>query len=155
MERHRIYYREGSGASSQRLWAMWRLCLRLFLLSLSHHFHSICTNCPLFLVVQIDLILNSHLWFCPNPISKLKHALLPTTEVLQVKKYAPTLFFFHCFTLGPTFGSLEEFGGVPCTHFNQQHMYNPHYNIEKKMQTKQCTRVDNQRLNYFHFSKQI
>ncbi len=46
MERHIIYYREGSGASSQRLWAMWSLCLKLSLLSPSHHFHS---TCPFFL----------------------------------------------------------------------------------------------------------
>jgi len=71
MERHKIYYKEGSGASSQRLWAVLSLCLRLFLLNLLHHFHSTCSNRPLFLVVQVDLILNSHLWICPNPIPKL------------------------------------------------------------------------------------
>jgi hypothetical protein len=46
-----MFYREGSGDSSQRLWAMWSICLRLPLLSPSHHFHSTCTNRPLFLVV--------------------------------------------------------------------------------------------------------
>jgi hypothetical protein len=50
-KRDRVYYREGNGASSQRLWAVWSLCLKLSLLSLSHHFHSTYTNCPLFLVV--------------------------------------------------------------------------------------------------------
>jgi ABC-type phosphate/phosphonate transport system permease subunit len=52
------------------------LCLRLFLLNPLHHFHSTCINRILFLVVQVDLILNSHLWICHNPIPKLQHALL-------------------------------------------------------------------------------
>jgi len=51
IERHKIYYREGSDASSQRLWAMKSLCMRLFQLSPSHHLHSTCTNYPLLLVV--------------------------------------------------------------------------------------------------------
>jgi hypothetical protein len=50
-EAHSIYYKEGIGASSQRLRAMWNLCLRLYLLSPSHHFHLTCTNCPLVLVM--------------------------------------------------------------------------------------------------------
>jgi hypothetical protein len=58
-ERHKIYYKEGSGASSQRLWVVWRLCLKLFLLNPLDHFHSTCTNRSLFLVVQVDIILNS------------------------------------------------------------------------------------------------
>jgi hypothetical protein len=52
------------------------LCLRLFLLSSSHHFHSICNNDPLFLVMQVDFILNSRLWVRPSPILELQHALL-------------------------------------------------------------------------------
>jgi hypothetical protein len=32
--------------------------------------------------------------------------------MLRVKEHAPTLFFFRYFTLGPTFGSFEEFGGM-------------------------------------------
>jgi hypothetical protein len=48
-KRHKIYYREGSGASSQMLRIVWSLCLRLSLLSLSHHFHSTCTNRLFFL----------------------------------------------------------------------------------------------------------
>jgi hypothetical protein len=51
VDRHGIYYREGNGVSSQKLWVVWSLCLRLSLLSPSHHFHSTCTNRPLFLVV--------------------------------------------------------------------------------------------------------
>jgi len=73
-KRHKIYYREGSGASPQMLWIMWSLCLRLSLLSLSHHFHSTCTNRLFFLVV---IILNSHLWIRPSPILELQHTLLP------------------------------------------------------------------------------
>ncbi len=76
MERHKIYYREGIGASSQRLWAVWSLCLRLSLLSSLHHIHSTCTNRPLFLLVQVHIILNFHLWICPSPIPKLQHTFL-------------------------------------------------------------------------------
>ncbi len=33
--------------------------------------------------------------------------------MLQVREHAPTFFFFLAiYTLGPTFGSFEEFGGV-------------------------------------------
>jgi hypothetical protein len=77
IEKHKIYYREGSGASSQRLWAVWSLCLKLSLISPSCHFHSICTNRLLFLVVQVNIILNSHLWVRLNPILEFQHALLP------------------------------------------------------------------------------
>jgi hypothetical protein len=44
IDRHTIYYKEGNGASFQRLEAVWSLCLKLSLLNLSHHFHSTCTN---------------------------------------------------------------------------------------------------------------
>jgi len=50
-ERHKVSYRVGSGASSQRLQAVWSLCLKLSLLSPLLHFHSICTNRPLYLFV--------------------------------------------------------------------------------------------------------
>jgi hypothetical protein len=74
-ERHIVYYREGSGASSQRLRVVQSLCLRLCLksslLSPPHHFHSTYTNRPFFLVVQVDLILNFRLWVLPNPILEL------------------------------------------------------------------------------------
>ncbi len=76
-KRYKVYYREGSGASSQRLQTVWSLCLKLSLQSSPHHFHSICTNRPLFLVVQVDVILNSRLWSCANPIPELQHTLLP------------------------------------------------------------------------------
>jgi hypothetical protein len=52
-------------------------CLKLSLLSSLYHFHSTCTNRPIFLVVQVDLILNFRLWICPSPILELQHALLP------------------------------------------------------------------------------
>jgi hypothetical protein len=68
---------EGSGASSQRLRIIQRLCLKFSLLSPLHHFHPIYTNCPLFLVVQIDFILNYRLWIHSNPILELQHTLLP------------------------------------------------------------------------------
>jgi len=67
-ERHKIYYREGNGASSQRLQVVWNLCLKLFLLNSSHHFHLTCINCLLFLVVHVDIILNSRLWVRPSPV---------------------------------------------------------------------------------------
>ncbi len=53
------------------------MCLRLFLLSSSHHLHSICSNHLLSLVVQVEFILNSCLWVHPNPISELQHTFLP------------------------------------------------------------------------------
>jgi hypothetical protein len=56
MERHRVHYREGSGASSQRLQTMWSLCLRLSLLNSPHHFHSTCTNHIFLLIMQVVLI---------------------------------------------------------------------------------------------------
>ncbi len=77
IERHKIHYREGSGASSQRLWVVWSLCLRLSLLSFLNHFHSICINCPLFLVVQVDIMLNFHVWVHLRPILELQHTFLP------------------------------------------------------------------------------
>jgi len=70
-DKYIIYYREGSGASSQKLQVVWSLCLRLSLLSPLHHLHSTYTNCPLFLVVRVDLILNFRLWVRPNPILEL------------------------------------------------------------------------------------
>jgi hypothetical protein len=56
---------------------VWSLCLKLSLLNPLHDFHSTCTNRPLFLVVQVDIILNSCLWVRPSPIPKLQHTLLP------------------------------------------------------------------------------
>ncbi len=53
------------------------MCLRLSLLSPQHHFHSICIIRLLFLVVQVDLILNTHLWVCLSPILELQHTFLP------------------------------------------------------------------------------
>jgi hypothetical protein len=98
-ERHIVYYREGSGASSQRLWDVWSLCLRLSLLSLPHHFHSTYINHFLFLVVWVDHILNSHLWIRPSPILEYQHAPL-TPEVLRIREHASTFFFFfHCFII--------------------------------------------------------
>jgi hypothetical protein len=62
-ERHKVYYREGSGASSQRLRIVWSLCLKLSFLSLSHHFHSTYINHLLFLVVE---------WRTPKLLNRLK-----------------------------------------------------------------------------------
>jgi hypothetical protein len=45
MKKHKVYSREESGASFQRLQVVWRLCLRLSLLNLLHHFYSTCINC--------------------------------------------------------------------------------------------------------------
>jgi hypothetical protein len=76
-KKHKVYYKEGSGASSQRLRVVWSLFLRLALLNWSHNFHLTCINCPLFLVMQVDIILNFHLWVCFSPILELQHTLLP------------------------------------------------------------------------------
>jgi hypothetical protein len=54
------------------------LCLRLSLQSPLHHFYSTCINCLIFLVMQVDLILNFSLWVCFNFISELQHAFLPS-----------------------------------------------------------------------------
>jgi hypothetical protein len=51
VEKYKVYYKEGSGASSQRLRAMWSLGLRLSLLNPLHHFHLTYINRPLLLVV--------------------------------------------------------------------------------------------------------
>jgi hypothetical protein len=110
-EKHKVYYKEGNDASSQRLRIMWSLCLRLSLLNTLHNFHLTCTNHPFFLVVQVDLILKSCLWVCHSPILELQHTLLPP-KVSWVRKCAPTFFSFRCFIMGPTFGSFEEFGGT-------------------------------------------
>jgi hypothetical protein len=38
---------------------------------------------------------------------------MPTyPEMLRTRERAPTLFFFHCFILGPTFGFLKKFQGT-------------------------------------------
>ncbi len=76
-ERHKIYYREGNGASSQRLQVVWSLCLKLSLLNLSQHCHSTCINRLLFLIMQVDIILNFHLWVRPSPVPEVQHILLP------------------------------------------------------------------------------
>jgi hypothetical protein len=88
--RHKIYYREGSGASSQRLRAMWSLCLRLSLLSSPHHFHSTCTNHLFFLIMQVDIIF--FLWICTSPILELQHAFLPS-KCCKLKNVPQFLFF--------------------------------------------------------------
>jgi hypothetical protein len=61
MESHKIYYKEGSGVSSQRLRVAGcvKFVFEVVLLNLLHHLCSTCINYPLFLVVQFDFILNS------------------------------------------------------------------------------------------------
>jgi hypothetical protein len=110
-ERHKIYYREGSGASSQNMQVVWSLCLKLSLLSPSHHFHLICIDRLFFLVMQINIILNFHLWIRPSPILELQHTFLPS-KCYELRNVPQLFSFLCCFALGPTFGSLEEFGGV-------------------------------------------
>jgi hypothetical protein len=83
------------------------LCLKLPLLSMSHHFNWTCTNRPIFLVVQVDLILNSCLWIRPSPISELQHALLPP-KCYKLKSM-PQLSYFSIVLLGdPHSGLLEN-----------------------------------------------
>jgi hypothetical protein len=104
-----IYYREGSGTSSQRLWVVWSLCLRLSLLSPLHHFHSTCTNCLLFLVVQVNIVLNSRLWVLPSPISEFQHTLLPP-KCCELKNI-PQLYPFSTVSLwDPLLGPLRSLG---------------------------------------------
>ncbi len=87
------------------------MCLKLSLLNLSHHFHLTCIN-YLFFLVQVDLILNSHLWVCPSPIPQLQHTILPP-KCCKLKIVPQFYFIFRCFALGPTFGSIKKFGGTP------------------------------------------
>ncbi len=108
MERHKVYYREGNGASSQRLQAVWSLCVRLSLLNPSHHFHSTYTNRLFFLVVQVDIIL----WIRPNPILEIQHTFLPP-KCCELRA-GPNRYCFHCFTLGPTLGPLRSLGVHQC-----------------------------------------
>jgi hypothetical protein len=108
-ERHRVYYREGSDASSKKLWAVWSLCLMFSLLSVLHHFHLICINRPLFLFVYVDIILNSCLWVCPCPIQELQHALLPL-KCCELKS-VPQLFSSSIVSLwDPPLSSLKSLG---------------------------------------------
>jgi hypothetical protein len=111
MVRHRLYYKEGNDASFQRLQVVWNLCLRLSLLTPAHHFHSSCTNRPFFLVVQVDIILNSHLWDRPIPISELQHTLLPPKcyELGYVPQCYPS---FVVLLKDPPLGPLEKFRGT-------------------------------------------
>jgi hypothetical protein len=98
-KRHIVYYREGSDASSQRLWVGWSLCLRLSLLSPLHHFHWTCIIRLFFGYVgwyhfKLCLVSSSY--------SHLRATTCPPTfEVLWVKDRAPN-FFFRCFVLRPT-----------------------------------------------------
>ncbi len=109
VERHKVYYRERSGASSQKLRVVWNLCLRLSLLSSPHHFHLTCTNCPLFLVVQVDIIMNSHLWVCPSPIPEFEHILLPP-ECCELRNM-PQLYSSSVISLwDPPLGPLKNLG---------------------------------------------
>ncbi len=85
------------------------MCLRLSLLSLSHHLCSICSNRLLFLAMQIDFILK--LYF--------EYILIPSwsSNMPSYPKNATNWgvcpdFFSHCFTLGLTFGFLKKFGGT-------------------------------------------
>ncbi len=109
MERHIVYYREGSGASSQRLWAVWNLCLRLSLLSLSHHFHSMCINYLLVLIVQVDIIMNFRLWVHPSPILELQHTLL-TPKCYKLRS-VPQLYSSSVISLSdPPMGPMKSLG---------------------------------------------
>jgi hypothetical protein len=71
METQKIYYKDRSGASFQRLWDVWNLCLKLSLLGPPHHLCPTCINRLLFLVMQVDFILNFCLWICSSSILKL------------------------------------------------------------------------------------
>jgi hypothetical protein len=75
-KKNKIYYKEGNGASSQRLQIVWSMCLRLSLLSPVHHLYLTYTNHLFFLVVQVGIILNSCLWVHRSPILELQHAFL-------------------------------------------------------------------------------
>jgi hypothetical protein len=72
--------------------------LKFSLLSPPHHFHLTCTNCPLFLVVQVDFILNSYLWVHPNPILEFQHTLLPP-KCYELRA-CPNSFLFPLFHYG-------------------------------------------------------
>jgi len=78
MERHKVYYREGvvpppKGYEPCKA-CVWN-CFYYFYRTT--FIYSTYINHLLFLVVQVDLILNPCLWIHPTPISKLQHALLP------------------------------------------------------------------------------
>jgi hypothetical protein len=124
-ERHIIYYREGNGASSQRLWSMWRLCLRLFLLSPPHYFHSICIN---HLFSWLCRLISSWIFACEFIlilILELQHILL-TLEVLWVKERTPTYFSFNVFIFEFASKSFKEFGGassIPKFHWSCTHQH--------------------------------
>jgi hypothetical protein len=107
IEKHIAYYREGGGASSQKLQAAWSL--KLSLLSMFHHFHSTYTNCPLFLVVQVGIILNFWLWVHPSPILKLQHTLLPL-KCHKLRSMAQLFFSYVVSFLEPTLGLLRSLG---------------------------------------------
>jgi hypothetical protein len=115
MESHKIYYKEGSGVSSQRLRvaSCVKFVFEVVLLNLLHHLCSTCINYPLFLVVQFDFILNSCLWVRPSFIPKLHHAFLPL-KCCKLRN-VPHFIFFDYFILGPTFRSLKKFGGTSIT----------------------------------------
>jgi hypothetical protein len=83
------------------------LCLKLFLLNIMHHFHLTYINRPFFLVVHVDLILNSRLWVCPSrPRAPTRP---PTPKVLRINARAPTFFFFVSFW-DPLLGLLKSLG---------------------------------------------
>jgi len=77
-------------------------------------------NRLLFLVVQVDIILNSCLWIHLSPIPELQYTFLPPK--CYKLGIVPQLFSsFVVFILRPTFGSFEEFGGAlicMCSHYN-------------------------------------
>ncbi len=69
-KKHKLYYREGSGALLKVAGHV-KLTLEVISLSPSHHFHSTCINHLLVLVVQVDIIMNFCFWVCPSPILEL------------------------------------------------------------------------------------
>jgi hypothetical protein len=86
MENHKIYYREGSGVSSQRLQVVQSLCLKLFQLSMLHHLFSTCIDHLFSLVVHVDFISKFCLWVRLNAPTRP-----PTPKVLQARECALTL----------------------------------------------------------------
>ncbi len=85
------------------------MCLKLSLLNLPHYFHSTRTNCPFFLIVQVDFIMNSCLWIHPSPILELQHALLPP-KCCELESITQFSYFSVVSFWDPHLGHLRSLG---------------------------------------------
>ncbi len=107
-------------------------------LSLLHHLLIIYNNCSLCLVMKVDL-LHFYFWVRPNLIKKVQHTLLPH-KCCKLKNVLQLFFLFCSFILGPTFGSLKEFGGESKLLHKKNFLFKFHFHMSQAMRSNLKTK---------------